>query len=98
MSHKAATLALTTVRSPQRTQLWPGLLLSCTIAVVAWQLGRWLPLVGGPVFGIILGVAVRNTMTVPAVCQPGIRFAGKKVLQWSIIALVFGQIGRASCR
>lgn len=71
-------------------QLWPGLLLSGTIALIAWQLGHWLPLVGGPVFGIVLGVLVRNTVAPPAACQPGIRFAGKKVLQWSIVALGLG--------
>src|SRR5699024_6260237 len=91
MSHKTATLSSsTTVRSPYRTELWPGLLLSCVIAAVGWQMGRWMPLVGGPVFGIVLGVVVRNTVAVPTACQPGIRFAGKKVLQWSIIALGFG--------
>jgi len=76
--------------APRRASLWPGLLLSGVIAVVAWQLGRWLPLVGGPVFGIVLGVLVRNVIVPPAVCAPGIRFAGKQVLQWSIVALGLG--------
>jgi predicted Na+-dependent transporter len=33
---------------------------------------------------------VRNTLALPASCAPGIAFTGKKVLQWSIIALGFG--------
>jgi uncharacterized integral membrane protein (TIGR00698 family) len=33
---------------------------------------------------------VRNLATAPAVCLPGIRFAGKQVLQWSIVALGLG--------
>ena len=70
--------------------LWPGLLLSALIAAVALALGWWLPLIGGPVFGIVLGVVVRNLIAPPAACQPGIRFAGKQVLQWSIVALGLG--------
>jgi uncharacterized integral membrane protein (TIGR00698 family) len=76
--------------APVRASLWPGLLLSAVIAVAAMQLGHWLPLIGGPVFAIVLGVAVRNLAAPPAACRPGIRFAGKQVLQWSIVALGLG--------
>ncbi|MGA7296504.1 MAG: YeiH family protein [Rhodanobacteraceae bacterium] len=70
--------------------LWPGLLLAGAIAVVALGLGRLLPLIGGPVFGIVLGVMVRNTRAPGTRFQPGIHFAGKQVLQWSIVALGLG--------
>lgn len=73
-----------------RTSLWPGLALSGVIALIAWRLGGWMPLVGGPVFGIVLGTAIRNTIPLPVACQPGIRFAGNKILQWSIVALGLG--------
>jgi uncharacterized integral membrane protein (TIGR00698 family) len=76
-----------TPASPAR---WPGLLLALAIAALAWGLGRWLPLVGGPVFGIVLGILVRNTLAPGATYAPGIAFAGKQILQWSIIALGFG--------
>jgi uncharacterized integral membrane protein (TIGR00698 family) len=69
---------------------WPGLLLALAIAALAWGLGRWLPLVGGPVFGIVLGMLMRNTLAPGAAYAPGIAFAGKQILQWSIIALGFG--------
>lgn len=72
------------------TSLLPGLALATVVALVALLLGRWLPLVGGPVFGVVLGVLIRNTAAPPDTCQPGIRFARKKILQWSIIALGFG--------
>ena len=70
--------------------LAPGLLLAVAIGVVALILGRYAPLIGGPVIGIVLGIIVRNVLTPPERCNPGIAFAGKKVLQWSIIALGFG--------
>ena len=68
----------------------PGLLLAIVIALLAWWLGRLLPLIGGPVTGILLGIAVRNTVPPDERFTPGIAFAGKQVLQWSIIALGFG--------
>lgn len=67
-----------------------GLLLAVGIAAAAWLLGRAVPLIGGPVFGILLGIAVRNLFVLPNAVNPGIQFASKQVLQWSIIALGFG--------
>jgi uncharacterized integral membrane protein (TIGR00698 family) len=84
-----ARMASTTLGTSTRL-LAPGLLLAVTIGVVALVLGRYAPLIGGPVIGIVLGIIVRNLVTPPARCNPGIAFAGKKVLQWSIIALGFG--------
>jgi uncharacterized integral membrane protein (TIGR00698 family) len=67
-----------------------GLLLAVGIALAAWGLGHAVPLIGGPVFGIVLGIAVRNLFALPGAVNPGIQFASKQVLQWSIIALGFG--------
>jgi uncharacterized integral membrane protein (TIGR00698 family) len=67
-----------------------GLLLAAGIALVAWWLGRQLPLIGGPVFGILIGIAVRNLLAPGESFNPGIQFASKQILQWSIIALGFG--------
>ncbi|MEO9078276.1 MAG: YeiH family protein [Rhodanobacter sp.] len=68
----------------------PGLLLAVVIGLVALLLGHWAPLIGGPVFGILLGIAVRNLLAPDERFTPGIQFGGKQVLQWSIIALGFG--------
>ncbi|WP_243047717.1 putative sulfate exporter family transporter [Dyella sp. RRB7] len=89
MNATTATTA-TVVAPPTFHQRLPGLLLSVVIALVALGLGRIAPLIGGPVFGIVLGILVRNTMSPGGTYTPGIQFAGKQVLQWSIIALGFG--------
>ncbi|MBN8922165.1 MAG: hypothetical protein BGP10_17190 [Rhodanobacter sp. 68-29] len=80
----------TAVARPSLRSRAPGLLLAVAIALLAWWLGRRLPLIGGPVIGILLGIAVRNLFSPDARFTPGIAFAGKQVLQWSIIALGFG--------
>lgn len=49
-----------------------------------------MPLVGGPVFGILFGILVRYLFAPSAMYTAGIRFASKHVLQWSIIALGAG--------
>ncbi|MDQ6647125.1 MAG: YeiH family protein [Pseudomonadota bacterium] len=68
----------------------PGLLLAMTIALLAWGLGQLAPLIGGPVFGILLGVLVKNLLSPGARFTPGIQFGSKQILQWSIITLGFG--------
>ncbi|MEX1826185.1 YeiH family protein [Luteibacter sp. CQ10] len=64
--------------------------LAVAVAAMAFGLGRLMPLVGGAVFGIVLGILVRQFLPPPARFLPGIQFASKQVLQWSIIALGFG--------
>ena len=78
------------VIKPHMRNRVPGLLLAVAIGTVALLLGRWEPLIGGPVFGIVLGIVVRNLLAPDARFTPGIQFGGKQVLQWSIIALGFG--------
>lgn len=70
--------------------LAPGILLSFCIAVFATYLGDWLPLIGGPVFGILIGIMINNGLGKPSVCQNGIQFTSKKILQWAIIVLGAG--------
>ncbi|MDQ7997743.1 MAG: putative sulfate exporter family transporter [Luteibacter sp.] len=78
------------VASPIAPSRLPGFLLALAVAAVAFALGRAVPLIGGAVFGIVLGILVRHFAPPAARFQPGIRFASKQVLQWSIIALGFG--------
>ncbi|AKJ67796.1 hypothetical protein PATSB16_16230 [Pandoraea thiooxydans] len=87
MSSSSSTLSLV----PERRQnFWAGLVLVTLIAFLALMAGRALPLIGGPVFGILLGIIVRNVLAPGAAYEAGIRFAAKYVLQWSIVALGAG--------
>ncbi|GAP66462.1 hypothetical protein MBSD_n1770 [Mizugakiibacter sediminis] len=68
----------------------PGLLLAGAVAAVALALGKAAPLIGAPVIGIVLGIAVRTLRAPGAAFLPGIRYASRQVLQASIVALGFG--------
>ena len=67
---------------------FPGVLLVTAIAVPAWFAGKAIPLVGGPVFGILFGMLLAFWHR-PAFLEPGIKFSAKKILQGSIILLGF---------
>lgn len=66
----------------------PGVALALAIAIPAWLLGKAIPLIGGPVFAILLGICLAGWKRPPA-CESGLRFSAKKVLQYSIILLGF---------
>lgn len=70
----------------------PGLAVALVIAVVATLLGRIAPVIGGPVFAILLGMLA--TLAVPTLrgerYGPGSAFAGRTVLQLSIVILGTG--------
>lgn len=71
---------------------WKGVLFALAVAVPAWLLGKQFEVVGGPVFAILIGMAL--ALVVPGEkgepLQLGIKFTSKKVLQWAVILLGFG--------
>jgi len=69
---------------------WRGIGLAALVGLLAWGAGMALPLVGAAVSAIVLGVLVRALFAPGPAFDPGIRFTGKKVLQWSIVGLGFG--------
>ncbi len=83
---------VTVPRAHGLTAKAPGLLVVLALAAVAVPLGRLVPVVGGPVFGIVLGVLAG--VAVPALrserCRPGYTFASKTLLQLSIVVLGTG--------
>ena len=84
----------TSTDAPRRgiSDIAPGLLVALVVAAVATVLGRFVPVVGGPVFGILLGglaaalvPALRGSRT-----GAGYAVAAKPVLQLSIVVLGTG--------
>ncbi len=65
----------------------PGLALAVAIAVVATVIGRFLPIVGGPVSGILIGVILGAVIKPGALLRPGMRTASRFVLQLSVVIL-----------
>ena len=66
----------------------PGMLFVTLLAMPAWLIGKALPIIGGPVTGIIAGMLIA-AMKRPTSFEAGIQFSGKKVLQYAIILLGF---------
>ena len=57
------------------------------IALAATGLGLLVPLMGGPVFAILIGVAIAVMWTPPDSWRNGVTFASKQLLRWSIVLL-----------
>ena len=68
----------------------PGMAVCFAIAVLSWLLGKLAPVIGGPVFSILIGMIVALLWTPGEVFRPGIGFTSKKVLQTAVVLLGFG--------
>ena len=68
----------------------PGLALCLVIAALATVSGIFVPVIGGPVTAIILGVVVGAIHSPSAALRVGIGFASRAVLQTSIVVLGTG--------
>jgi len=67
--------------------LLSGVAAAGAVALVAYPLGRALPLVGPPVFALVLGIVAAAVRAPGGRLQPGIAFTGKYVLQGAIVVL-----------
>lgn len=74
-------------RTQKLLSLVPGLALAIGIAVVATVIGHFVPLVGGPVSGIIIGVILATVIKPGARLSPGMHTASRFVLQLSVVVL-----------
>ena len=70
------------------TNKLPGIALAAVIAIPAWLLGKAIPIVGSPVFGILFGMILAFWKR-PEFLNQGIQYTSKKILQYSIILLGF---------
>ena len=67
-----------------------GLLLCLAIAVPSWCLGQAVPVIGGPVFAILIGMILTLVLTKKDPFLPGVNYTSKKILQAAVVFLGFG--------
>ena len=77
------------VKMPQFYDIIAGLLLTSGLAILAESLHKIpsLSLFSSLIMAIIFGILVKNTIGVPKIYQPGIKFSLKRILRLSIILL-----------
>ena len=73
-------------------------------AIPSWLLGHAFPVIGGPVFAILMGMVLSPVLRDRTRYQAGIAFTSKKILQYAVILLGFGlnlseiaKVGAQSC-
>ncbi len=67
----------------------PGILIALLLAAAAYTLGKLVPVVGGPVFGITLGILAASLWKLPAFAPKGLKFTSKYILQLAVVLLGF---------
>ncbi|WP_296880465.1 YeiH family protein [Thomasclavelia sp.] len=67
-----------------------GVILCLIIALPAYFLGKQFPLIGGPVFAILMGMIITFVIKDKSKVQSGITYTSKKILQYAVILLGFG--------
>lgn len=81
----------------KRLYIIPGILFCLLIAAPAWLLGKAIPIMGGPVIAIILGIVIttlfpkliNHKLSNGLNLSEGVKYTSKKILQYSIILLGF---------
>ena len=69
----------------------PGIVVCLAVTVPAWLLGNYFVVIGGPIFGILFGFALRGAYSNGVTrFYPGVKFTSRTLLQLSIILLGFG--------
>lgn len=81
--------AVVAERKPWLQWIGPGLLLVAGIAATAVLLQRSLGIVAlSPlILSIVIGIAIRNTVGLPAVAVPGVKLSLRRVLRFAIVLL-----------
>jgi len=74
-----------------------GILLCLAIAILSWSLGKMIPVIGGPVFSILIGIVI--SLLFPALLvkkfgsgwgfDTGVKFTSKRLLQLAIVLIGF---------
>ncbi|HEM3199405.1 TPA: YeiH family putative sulfate export transporter [Streptococcus suis 14A] len=67
-----------------------GVALCLVLSGISQCLGSWFPVVGGPVFALLIGMSLHSYISREHAFQSGLTFTSKKVLQYAVICLGFG--------
>lgn len=70
--------------------LVPGLALAAVLGLLAHLIGTQVPVIGGPVVGILLGLILGTLLGPRQALAPGTGFAAKRVLQTAVVLLGLG--------
>ena len=74
-------------RKSKFATIFPGITACVAISLLAVQLGKHAPIVGGPVFAILIGILIGNIRALPSAVKPGAVYCSKTILQAAIIVL-----------
>jgi uncharacterized integral membrane protein (TIGR00698 family) len=69
-----------------------GMLIAFCIATAAYFLGKYIPVVGGPVLGITLGILTTTFWKLPDRSHKGIKFTPKYIFQLAVVLLGFDMV------
>ncbi len=67
-----------------------GISVCFVVALISFYLGSKFPVIGGPVFAILLGMVFSKIASNHSAWRKGINFTAKKILQYAVILLGFG--------
>jgi len=72
------------------SKIFTGLIPPLGIGIIAWGVGQIIPILGGPVVAILIGLIVGQIFGLRQEWTDGVAFASKKILQGSIVLLGAG--------
>ena len=67
-----------------------GLLLCLALAIPSCVLGKIFPVIGGPVFAILIGMLLALVIKKKEPFEGGVKYTSKKILQYAVVLLGFG--------
>ncbi|MDD3225084.1 MAG: YeiH family protein [Clostridium sp.] len=67
-----------------------GILFTFILALIATFIGNKFPIIGAPVFAILIGILINNTVGKPTSVSDGVSFTSKIILKWAIVVLGAG--------
>lgn len=67
--------------------VWPGVIVCSLVGMACIIEGFFFPALSSNLLAVLLGIAIRNFITIPDVFEPGIGVAAKRMLRWGVVLL-----------